>query len=523
MKTRKEINEKVINIDNEINNHIEKIGFFDSDFVELFKKWQTKENKYLDLDISKVKFEVKRILSDNPEEVICKKRMGFTPKRVKNGDINWFTIKDLTNIKDLCINEPDTIEKTTMDLIKQKVDKNNTGKSEKLIPIKKGDILVSFKLTVGIVKIYNSNKIAYCNEAIDILTVKKGIYNKYVAYNCMIEYPKYSRNTNNGQTLNDEEKKKIKIYIPKPIKTEKKEYSSYDVQKIIIEFLEYQLNISKQYREQLQNIEKDIEEFEKGLLPAIFSKNNDYIKQMFIKWNTNPSVPRKKEEMVDFTLDDVEFEEKSLFNIIELKNGTEFPKGYVKKKENQGNIPLISAGVKNDIMGYIKSLLGNKSDEPDKHYVFNSTKNKWNEIILYKGKDYYTLTADGIGGELILRKKEDYSNGFYTTNVCKVVIFKDKNIYDKYFYYAYQIDKQKVKFDFLIKANNKNLSKIKIKIPKPIKTKTKEYSFYNVQKAIVTFIDRFYEWQEQVKLKIEKLNKLLDKIDEAILYKAFKD
>ena len=498
MKTKEEINEQVIKIDNEINNRIKKVGFFDNDFVELFKRWQKKENKYLDFDIGKVKFEIKRILSDNPKEVICKKRMGFTPKREKNGDINWFTIKDLTNVKGLFIDEPNTIEKTTMELVRQKVDKNNTGKSEKLIPIKKGDILVSFKLSVGIVKIYNSDKISYCNEAIDILTVNDGIYNKYVAYNCMIEYPKYSKNTNNGQTLNDDDKKKIKIYIPKSITIKSKEYSSYDIQKIIVEFLEYQFNISKKYREQLQYIKEDIEEFEKGLLPAVFNKNNEYIKQMFIKWNTNPSVPRKKEEMVDFTLDDIEFEEKKIGELVDSRSGSsKYTKEYYKN--NSGNYPLMTGAL--DIVAYVKPI--DENDIINEESVSYNKDNDAGSTAFYHTKPYI------VGGHhYALLVKGKYKN----------------KIYVKYFYYTMKDFFNRNKF-YQSRKPIANISLIKektIKIPKSIITKTKEYPSYDIQKTIVSFIDRFYEWQEQVRLKIEELNKLLDEIDEAILYKAFK-
>ena len=178
--------------------------------------------------------------------------MGFTPDRDSSGDINWYTVRDLGKVDGLYINNPKTNEKTTIELIKETVDKKDTGKSEKLIPIRKGDILISFKLTVGVVKIYNSDTPAYCNEAIDILTVNDGIYNKYVAYNCILEYPKYGTKTNNGFTLNDESKKEIKIFIPKPLDN----YTSFEIQKAIVDFLEdrskmldgIKVNIDKQDR-----------------------------------------------------------------------------------------------------------------------------------------------------------------------------------------------------------------------------------------------------------------------------------
>lgn len=193
------------------------------------------QGKSIDFEITDIEFDIKRIHSKNKDEVICKKRMGFTPKTDNNGDINWFSVSDLTNQDGLYIDLPNSTKKTTMKLIKEQVDSNNTGKSEKLIPIKKGDILVSFKLTVGTVKIYNSDLPAYCNEAIDILTLDEDFDNRYVAYNCMLEYPKNGNKTNNGITLNDDDKEKIKIFIPKDLQN----YTSYKLQQILADFIEH--------------------------------------------------------------------------------------------------------------------------------------------------------------------------------------------------------------------------------------------------------------------------------------------
>lgn len=179
---------------------------------------------------------------------------------------------------------------------------------------------------------------------------------------------------------------------------------------------------------------------------------------------------------------DVEFESKNLFDIVSLTNGSEFPSSYVKRTEVQGDIPLISAGTKVDIMGHIKTLKGNNISFPNKHYIFNNTKNKWNEVTHYIGKDYYTLTADGVyGGTLILRKMTDFPNGFYTTNVCKVLDFIDENVFEQYFLYAYNMEKQKHKFGFATKANNDNLQKVYIPIPKDYNEKYKSIDIQKVE------------------------------------------
>ena len=84
------------------------------------------------------------------------------------------------------------------------------------------------------VKIYNSELPAYCNEAIDILTPFDDIDSRFLAYNCILEYPKYGEKTNNGITLNDEIKKSINIKIPKATS----EYTSFQLQLLLVEFIE---------------------------------------------------------------------------------------------------------------------------------------------------------------------------------------------------------------------------------------------------------------------------------------------
>lgn len=220
---------KVYKIDKAILSKIFKMR--DPFIIQQFNKWA--QLKSYRLDGNDIKFEIKRIIADTIEDTICKKRMGFTPKKDPKGNINWFTVADLNAVDGMFIQEPDTKEKITIDLVKEAVDKKNTGNSEKLTPIRRGDILVSFKLTVGVVKIYNSDELAYCNEAIDIISVNNGMFNQYVAYNCIVEYPRYGTQTNNGLTLNDESKKEIQIMVPQSTD----QYTSLEIQKIMVEFI----------------------------------------------------------------------------------------------------------------------------------------------------------------------------------------------------------------------------------------------------------------------------------------------
>lgn len=237
----------------------------DQFIMEYFDQWAEKKN-YL-IKFEEISFEVGRILSSQPTDIqVCSKRMGFTPETVVDGNVNWYTVGDLSNVNSLFITEPKTKDKTTIELIKKKVDARGTGRSEKLKPIQKGDVLVSFKLTVGVSKIYDSEEVAYCNEAIDILTPNKGFLADYLAYNCMLEYPRRGSKTNNGLTLNDDSKKEVGILLPKKLEA----YSSFELQQLIVEFIEEWREWRDEMFRRIHKLSQSIDQAEEVLIAKTF-------------------------------------------------------------------------------------------------------------------------------------------------------------------------------------------------------------------------------------------------------------
>lgn len=220
------------------------------------------QEKGIQLDYEQVEFETFRIHSDDPKELVCSKRMGFTPTRDPEGNVNWFTVADLNSFKDLTIKNPITKEKTSLEKVKKAVGE----KSVKFKSIEKGDVLVSFKLTVGVTKIYDSDEIAYCNEAIDILTPNEKVTSEYLALNCMVEYPKYGSITNNGKTLNDDHKKEIEIKVPK----DSEKLSSIQIQEILVEFISNYLNRVNHNRRVADKLERQIAEYRETYLKLFF-------------------------------------------------------------------------------------------------------------------------------------------------------------------------------------------------------------------------------------------------------------
>ena len=214
------------------------------------------------VELQKIKFNNIKLYpntKDKTIEFIAKKRMGTSEVKenfLASDLVNWYSIDDLTNIKDLYINEPNTKIKISQN----EVNKHFSVLSDKRRPIEKGNILVSFKMTIGITKIYNSDKPSYCNEAIDIINIvdKKKYDNKYLSLLIGKEYLKYVQINVGSTTLNDKLKDKIYIKIPTY-----KNINSYDLQLSIQNYLNRRIMKIKKRNINTNNM-KEVLKFAKG-------------------------------------------------------------------------------------------------------------------------------------------------------------------------------------------------------------------------------------------------------------------
>lgn len=471
------------------------IGTLDSQVIEKFKEFQEKTGKYSDLDIEDVQFD-KKTINDIIDEFI----KGSTPK-YSSSSTNTIVIKSGQARGNY--NVFDFKNTAYLDLIKVKNPKY----------LQNGDILINTTGvgTAGRVTLFDLSGSYVSDSHITALRYDLNSFNKFYLLHFFVNYGfkklEAMAEGSGGQVeLSMDKIKPLVIPIPKDYN---QKYKSIDIQKVIVEFLEFwKINYTDVFRQTVTHQKPILEKIKKALIPATLRHDKTIV-------NSFNAFAKMKDYNVK--LENIIFNNKPFFKLVAVTNGSEFPAGYVKRKEVKGDIPLISAGVKKDIMGYIKSLQGNNVNIPEKHYVFNDTKQKWNEVKHYNGKDYYTLTADGEGGNIIKRSVNNYPKGFYTTNVCKTLEFDENVIYDSFFYLSYKYTKYKYNFDFANKANNDNLALINIPLPK----KYEDFDSINLQKILVEFWEMILNKMVERFIKFDNIERLTDKIDEAFLYRTF--
>lgn len=455
----------------------------DPQIIAMFDNWKNHIGKYLDLQLAEVEFEYSKL-----GDIAILKAGGTPPTSnnqlyYKNGAIPWFNSGDLYSMY---------IDKST----KYITDEGLQNSSAYLAP-EKSVLIAMYGATAGQVSILKIQ--ASTNQAVCAVHPNDKYYPEYLYYfitshkNTLKDLSTGTGQPNISKTILEH----FNVLIPLDYNS----YPSYDIQVIIAEFIEFFIDKVLNMAKFIQGESANIKTY---LLNTIFDNEQEYITdkptlELFELW-------KKIYKQTEIKLEKIKFASSSITDIVEFINGSEFPKNYVKEKGNQGCIPLISAGTKIDIMGHIKSLIGNNPNEPSEHYVYNTTKNKWNNVTHYFGKDYYTLTADGVyGGTLIRRKQSDYPNGFYTTNVCKVLDFINDNIVTDYFLYAYQSQFLKSGFGFATKAKNDNLKLIVISIPQDYNS----YSSYDIQAIIADFIydvsEKNAEFAKNVETYIETI------------------
>jgi type I restriction-modification system DNA methylase subunit len=278
---------------------------------------------------------------------IVKFDIGGTPSTKENkywnGNILWVSISDLNGSFII-----DTNKKITQEGI------NNS--SVKLI--KKGSILVSFKLSFGKIGIANSDM--YCNEAIMFFKHNNDITNKYLYYWFHFnDISKYASGQIGSGNLNKTSLYNIKIQVP-PL----------DIQEEIIkriELLEHKSSHYNQYAEILQSELNNIMEIIDNM--TIACKDNELLNDTIID-ESNESNDETFDESNDETIDESNDELNELINesIIDESNNEDIKELNKTNKKKSKKIQTIEYKKKIYILEDNKVYKIDNDGNKDKQY-----------------------------------------------------------------------------------------------------------------------------------------------------------
>jgi hypothetical protein len=430
------------------------LGKLDKEVIEKFKIFQQKSGKYGDLDIESVRFESESLSS------ISLITMGQSPKgeylnKYERG-IPFFQGK--TDYGEVYLDKPSTW----------------TIKSKK--EAKKGDILISLRAPAGAVNIANIDlsigrglASVRCNDKVTLF------YLYYYLKNNEIRISNDNENGGFFSSMNKDYLYDISVPIPKDLN---ETYTSYKIQEIIVEFLEYSFKEIETIKERIDKRYDIFKRLKKSLIPSTFIK--DYVKVAFGRY--------AKEKGIDFNITDVEFYAEKVNNIINSKGGSgAYNKNYINN--NKGEYPLYTGS--KEIVAYVKAI--NKNDIVDIESVSFNKDNDAGSKAFYHTKPYI------VGGHhYSLTIKDEFTD--------KILI--------KYFYYCIADIFSRNKF-YQSKKPVANIGLIKnfdISIPKDLD----DYTSLEIQKIIADFI----EYTEN------RLQKEFDRMDEVyealnLLYKTY--
>ena len=447
----------------------------DHEIIGKFKEFQEKTEKYSDLKIEDVRFE--KVFLDNEKYLTINPSKTEIPNdyQINNIDVSFIPLSSINPDKGKIINYE---TRSLKDVIK-----NYTYFAEndiiftKVTPsMENGNIAIAKNLTNGI---------GFGSSEYYIFRCKK-IYNKLLYHLLRASFFRMrAKKTMKGSGG----LKRVPIsffatqYIPIP-KDLNEQYTSYKLQEIIVEFLEWGFAETDKIKENIDKRADILKRAKKCLIPSVFIK--DYVKRTFGKY--------AKENGLGYNITDVEFEEKK---IEKIANSISSSSGYNKNyyKNNQGKYPLYTGSL--DVVAYVDPI-----SEDDIINVESVSYNKDNDAgskAFYHNKPYI------MGG---------HHYAFVANNE-----YKDK-ISMKYFYFCLNDIFAKNRF-YQSKQPVANIGLIKqyfIKIPKPLKN----YTSLEIQKHIADFIDHYMNIIAKEEDRVNKAYDAVERLKKVYLNRTFR-
>jgi len=430
------------------------IGTLDYQVIEKFKEFQNKSGKYSDLIIENIKFEKSFPFNDDENIILIgSKNIASHEELDQINDKDGLPVYDASSNINTYVNEhkfPNQIFE---------VENNNNP-----------DISFASEgnSSAGTNFIIHENKY-FVNNHRTVIKFTGKYYSKYVYYNIFKMKEKYG--FKRGYTPSQKELKRLEIMIPIP-KDYNVKYKSFDIQKAIVEFLEFwKINYTDIFRHTVSHQKPIIEKIRKALVSATLRYDKTMVNS-FDEFASNKGFNLK--------LNEIKFENSTLGNIIDLIGGDR-----ITKKINSGTIYPVYGG-------------GDVSFKTD-------TYNRENEYVIGRFAISETCVR-------FVNKKFHLLDSGFTFKI------KDhlEEILEKNFIGYFLLSIQPKIYACAKGSGQKNLdtnlfNKIEFSFPKD----------KNIQFLLVEFWEMILNNIVERFIKFNNIERLTDKVDEAFLYRTF--
>jgi hypothetical protein len=306
-----------------------------------------------------------------------------------------------------------------------------------------------------------------------------GIYGRYLALvlDVLLVAKKYGWGDN---VANSDIIKRLQPSFPKDLN---ETYTSYRIQEILVEFIEFYTKKNKIGLNLLHNsIIPKIGKIEKLILPFFFNKN-EVMCGRFDSW--------AKMNGIDVKLIEVQFELKETSYFGEFKGGkSTYTKKYIN--ENKGKYPVYSAATDKKTMGVCGYIDSYQYDREAIHITKNGEKTG---TVFYLEQHKHSLTGDRA-----------------------IFLIDLDNFHSKYICYCLKALDLEQKYDWGDKLTKTNFSMLNLAYPKP----NKQYTSLELQKIFTDFIEDYFNKIDKMKESSGNVEKKYNEFNQTLIAKTFK-
>ncbi|MFK5937243.1 MAG: hypothetical protein QM497_02500 [Sulfurimonas sp.] len=414
----------------------------DNEVIRKFKEFQYQTGKYRDLDIENIRFE-KVSLSDADYFKFVKGKNKYIQRYITKNSGEYPILG--SSLKNSCISAYIKYIDAD-DIIEERCVSFNKDNGKGSIPFYRDHPFLMDRHHIAIIP--------------TILVDAEYLQKSLIRY---FENKKFGWGDNVATV--DEVCKHL-VPVPKNLNNK---YTSIEIQKIIVEFLEDGFNWLDGIKANIDKQNNIYKRLQKSLIPSIFKR--DYIKVRFAKY--------AKKHSIGFDITDIDFEKKSFEGYLNVIKGKSI---YTTKylRSHNGDYPVYSSNTDKITKGVFGKIDSYDYDTESIQFTSNGEKAG---TIFFLEKHKFSMNGD---------------RGMFDLKVDNINIL--------YIYFNLKNEFRKHKFSWANKPSNTKIkAQIKIFIPNSLE----KYTSYEIQKIIADFIN---EVDDEIQKSLDKIEKAYDGI-----------